>query len=66
MARGSCTFRQKDVARAIRAAFAAGATRAQVQVGGITITAEKIPADQAIVSTSGNEWDTPLAEQVPQ
>jgi hypothetical protein len=62
MARGPCTFRQQDVARAIRAAFAAGATRAQVQVGGITVTAEKTIKGDAIISQSeANEWDISLA-----
>jgi hypothetical protein len=62
MARGPCTFRQRDVTRAIRAAFAAGATRAQVQIGGITITAEKTNTGDAIVSATEpiNEWDLSL------
>jgi len=57
MPRGACTFRQKDVTRAIRAAFAAGAARAQVQVGGIVITAEKSADGEVIPGSSGNEWD---------
>jgi hypothetical protein len=61
MARGLCKFRQQDVARALRAAFAAGATRAQVQVGDILITAEKAPDGEAIVHGGDNEWDAPLA-----
>jgi hypothetical protein len=59
MTRGPCTFRQRDVTRAFRAAFAAGATRAEVQVVGITIVAEKTHTDDAMISaTEHNEWDT--------
>jgi hypothetical protein len=68
MARGPCTFRQQDVTRAIRAAFAAGATRAKVQVGGITVTAEKIDQDRHIIPIEDdeNEWDAPLAGEGTQ
>jgi hypothetical protein len=66
MARGPCTFRQQDVTRAIRAAFAAGAARAQIQIGDILITAEKTAAGQATVDSSGNEWDIPPASERPQ
>jgi hypothetical protein len=63
MARGPCTFRQLDVTRALRAAFAAGATRAQVQLGSIVVTAEKIAEGQDIIATGDrNEWDTPPTE----
>jgi len=41
MARGPCTFRQRDVAAAIKAAFAAGAKSARVQVGNMVVTADK-------------------------
>jgi hypothetical protein len=62
MSRARCTFRQQDVTRAIRAAFAAGATKAQVEVGGFIITAQKTDEDQAKVGgRGGNEWDAPLA-----
>jgi hypothetical protein len=62
MARGPCTFRQQDVTRAIRVAFAAGAIRAQIEVGGITITAEKTGEGKNNVASSGvNEWDAPPA-----
>jgi hypothetical protein len=61
MGRGPCTFRQGDVTRAIRAVFAAGAARAQVQVGGIVITAEKTASGDVIVRGAGNEWDAPPA-----
>jgi AAA domain len=61
VARGPCKFRQQDVTRAIRAAFAAGASRAQIEVGGITITAEKTVEGKANVASSPNEWDAPPA-----
>jgi hypothetical protein len=61
MSRRPCTFRQQDVTRAIRAAFAAGATKAQVEIGGIIITAQKIEEEQGkVVGPNGNEWDAPL------
>jgi hypothetical protein len=54
--------------RAIRAAFAAGATRAKVQVSGMTVTAEKIDQDGRIIITEDgeNEWDAPLAGKESQ
>jgi hypothetical protein len=58
MKRGPCTFRQQDVTRAIRAAFAAGASRAEIRVGEMVITAEKATSGDVKVQ-SGNEWDTP-------
>jgi hypothetical protein len=61
MTRGPCTFRQQDITRAIRAAFAAGATQARVEIGGVVITAQKIEERGKITSPSGNEWDAPLA-----
>jgi hypothetical protein len=67
MSRARCTFRQQDVTRAIRAAFAAGATKAQVEVGGLVITAQKIDEDRdKVVSSIGNEWDAPLAREGSQ
>ena len=68
MARGPSTFRQRDVSRAFRAAFAAGATRAKVQVGQITITADKnSDEDHMTASEIGeNEWDAPLAGEGKQ
>jgi hypothetical protein len=65
MARGPSTFRQKDVTRAIRAAFAAGATRAKVQVRQFTVTAEKGSDDDHMAASKigENEWDTgPVGE----
>jgi hypothetical protein len=58
LSRGPCTFRRQDVTRAIKAAFAAGATRARVEVGGITIIAEKAGKEEANLTDDGaNEWD---------
>ena len=62
MSRGPSTFRRQDVTRAIKAAFAAGATRARVEVGGIVITAEKSDAQAAnLTDDAPNEWDAPTA-----
>jgi hypothetical protein len=62
LSRGPSTFRRQDVTRAIKAAFAAGATRARVEVGGIVITAEKSGEGEGIVSPGdANEWDAPQA-----
>jgi hypothetical protein len=62
LSRGPSTFRRQDVTRAIKAAFAAGATRARVEVGGIVITAEKSDAEAAnLVNGAPNEWDAPSA-----
>jgi hypothetical protein len=62
LSRGPSTFRRQDVTRAFKAAFAAGATRARVEVGGIVITAEKIGEGEAIVTLGEpNEWDAPVA-----
>jgi hypothetical protein len=67
LSRGPSTFRRQDVTRAIKAAFAAGATRARVEVGGITITAEKNESGEGIVvGSEANEWDAPPAgKQMP-
>jgi hypothetical protein len=63
MPRRPAQITQGDVARAFRAAFAAGATRAQVRVGDILITAEKAPSREAIVRGGDNEWDEPPARE---
>jgi hypothetical protein len=63
MIRGLCKFRQRDVVRAFRAAFAAGAARAQVRVGDILITADKTGDGEAMMRDSGNEWDAPPARE---
>jgi hypothetical protein len=68
MSRGRCTFRQQDVARALRAAFAAGATRAEVKigVGSFEIVAEKKPGGESISAAATNEWDIPPARKPTQ
>ena len=58
MARGNCTFRQRDMAAAIRAARAAGIEIAKVEVdkdGKIIIVAGK-PVETGDATTT-NEWD---------
>jgi hypothetical protein len=57
MGRSPCTFKQQDVTRAFRAAFAAGATRAEIKVGPIAIVAEKAPDSQIVRNVGENEWD---------
>jgi hypothetical protein len=61
-------FRQRDVSRAFRAAFAAGAIRAKVQVGEMTITADKSNDDEHVTARKigENEWDTGPAGEGPQ
>jgi hypothetical protein len=64
MSRGPCTFRQNDLTRALRAAFAAGATRAEVKVGEITLTAEKTgEGTGTLVESAHNEWNTPAGKR---
>jgi hypothetical protein len=64
MSRGPTTFRQRDVAAAIRAAKAAGCTIVRVEIGRdgkvilVLANAETPPAETA--SNSGNEWDALL------
>lgn len=63
MARGPCTFRQNDIVRAIKAAFAAGAVRTRVQIGGIVITAEKkIDGKLDVTASDDADLDRELAE----
>jgi hypothetical protein len=63
MPRARCTFRQQDVVRAIKAAFAAGAARAQVQIGGIVITAERTANGKLdVISGDDADLDRELAE----
>lgn len=55
MSRAPCTFRQRDVTRAVKAVLAAGVEIARVEVdrtGKIVIMAGKPAAD-----TERNEWD---------
>ena len=57
MSRRPSTFRKLDVTLAIQAAFAAGARRSQVQVGGIKSTAEKTARQRYRGMQRVNEWD---------
>jgi hypothetical protein len=58
VARRPCIFRQHDVTRAIKAAFAAGATRACVEVAGMVIRAEKTSGESSAGLDAPNEWDS--------
>jgi hypothetical protein len=58
MARGPCTFKKRDVTRALRAAVAAGIEVQRIEIdreGKIVVVAGKPqePADE----NRGNEWD---------
>jgi hypothetical protein len=58
MARGSCTFRQRDVTKAIKAVAAAGVGVARVEIdrnGKIVVIIGK-PAETA-EDAQRNEWD---------
>jgi len=53
--RGPNLFRQRDVQKAVKAAFAAGAASVDIKIGNVTVVANK---SQSIQGThSGNEWD---------
>jgi hypothetical protein len=61
MARGACTFRQRDVTRAIKAMAAAGVDIAQVRVeigkeGEVIITVNA--SDTSEQGREANEWDS--------
>jgi hypothetical protein len=63
MSRRPALITQADLARAIEAAFAAGAVRAQVQVGGIVVTAERDINGKLDVTPQGAaDLDRELAE----
>jgi hypothetical protein len=54
---------QADVARALKAAFTAGAVRARVQIGGIVITAERnIDGKLDVTTRNDADLDRELAE----
>ena len=58
MARGTCTFRQRDVTKAVKAVAAAGVEIARVEIdrnGKIIVIMGK-PAETA-EGTQRNEWD---------
>jgi hypothetical protein len=63
MARGSLTFKQGDVTRAVRAVVAAGVEIARVEVdeeGRIIVVAGKPTPDEG---RGANEWDSVLGER---
>ena len=63
MSRGPLSFRQTDVARAIKGAVAAGLTVQRVEVdkaGKIVVVVGEAGKD--IVATEDNEWDKKLAQ----
>jgi hypothetical protein len=67
MGRRSCTFRQQDVTRALRAALAAGLVVDKVEidrVGKIVIVAAK--ADYPAADARDNEWDAAPASETRQ
>jgi hypothetical protein len=59
MPRAPCTFRQKDVTRALRATIAAGieVQRIEINKDGKIIVVTAKPTEPAEVLTGGNEWD---------
>lgn len=57
MARRSCTFRQRDVTRALKATVAAGVEIAKVEIdrdGKIVVV---VAGKQVEEANEGNEWD---------
>jgi hypothetical protein len=63
MARAALTFRQSDVARAVRAVVSAGVEVARIEVdkeGRIIVVAGKPASDQG---RGANEWDSVLGER---
>jgi hypothetical protein len=60
MARDCCTFRQRDVTRAVKAVVAAGVEVARVEVdkeGRIVVVAGKPPEAPREGASERNEWD---------
>jgi hypothetical protein len=60
MSRGRCTFRQRDLTRAVKAVIAAG-----LQVAGVKVSAqgdiEVVTGDERVHDSppqGGNEWDS--------
>ena len=61
MSRGPCTFRKRDVARAVEAAKDAGLNVTAVRVhksGAIEVVTDKSAVQDS--GSGGNEWDTVL------
>ena len=66
MARGSCTFKQRDVRAAVKAVRAAGVEVARVEIdkdGKIVVVPGK-PASEG--NTSTNPWDEVLTDAADQ
>jgi hypothetical protein len=60
MPRGPCSFKQRDVARALRAARAAGFEVARVEIdndGKIIVVTKKHQEEPAGQDRGENEWD---------
>jgi hypothetical protein len=63
MARGPCTFRQRNVTAAVKAVVAAGVEVARVEVdkpGKIIIVAKMEGELPAQINSNGNPWDEVL------
>ena len=59
MARGICTFRQRDVTRAVKAVVLAGLSVARVEIdkhGNIAVVPGKAQLDE--IEPSANPWDS--------
>jgi hypothetical protein len=50
-------FRQRDVQKAVAAAFAAGAQSVTIQVGGVKIVADKSQPIQDVRAPIGTGWE---------
>lgn len=59
MARASCTFRQRDVTAAVKAARAAGVARVEVDKAGKIIIIAKTEGER---TADGNPWDEVLTD----
>lgn len=58
MARGPCTFRQRDLACALRATIAAGIGVQRVEIeGGKIVIIPGTPPEQSEPRPEANEWD---------
>jgi hypothetical protein len=55
--RGPNLFRQRDVEKAVKAAFAGGATTVRIEVGGVTIVADKSQPIQSVPAPIGTGWE---------
>jgi len=64
MTRARCTFRQRDVTAALKAATAAGlpVSAVKINVDGDIEVVFDAPRSQDISGHTSNEWDAPLGE----